>query len=302
MSIATENTREAWLAERMTMIGASESPAILGEGYADENAWTIWAKKLGILKNDETEEAEFLEWGREMQPVVIKMFTKRTGIEVEDLGEFTILRHPEYEWLGSTLDGLARNTPDGKAVVETKNIGQYNAREWAEGTPLRVQIQIQQQIACAEADVGYAAACIGGRKLVWAKEYRNDRFIKAMIRQLKEFWQCVLDKTPPDRIDGSAATKKVIALLHPNDTGGEVSLPEEAVHWWRRVERCRALARAAEKLKGEAENKLAMAFGDATFGLLPSGEVLSYKTQDRAGFTVEPTSFRVLRKVNPKKK
>lgn len=302
MIASIDNTREEWLASRMTMIGASESPAILGEGYAEENIHTIWAKKIGLLKKSDDDDAEHLEWGHAMQPVVLAMFEKRTGIHVEDLGDFTIMRHPEYDWLGCTLDGWAPETEDGRAVVEAKNIGQYNAKEWGEGTPLKVQIQIQHQIAVSGADVGYAVACIGGRKLAWKKIPRNERFINAMIRRLGDFWECVQSKTPPADIDGSAATKKVIALLHPDDSGEEIALPAEAVHWWKRVERCRALARAAERLKGEAENKLAAAFGSATFGILPSGELLSYKTQDRAGFTVEPTSFRVLRKVASKKK
>ena len=103
----------------------------------------------------------------------------------------------------------------------------------------------------------------------------------------------------------SQAQKVEKKLYCWDDRGTRVcgdALPAEAVHWWRRVERCRALERAANRLKGEAENKLAAAFGSATFGILPDGQLLSYKTQDRAGFTVEPTSFRVLRKVNPKKK
>lgn len=301
MIASVDNTREEWLASRMSMIGASESPAILDEGYAEENGHTVWAKKIGLIERSADDDAEHLEWGHAMQPVVLSMFTKKTGIQVEDLGDFTIIRHPEYPWMGCTLDGWAEKTPRGKAVIEAKNIGQYNAKEWGEGTPLKVQIQIQHQIACTDADVGYAVACIGGRKLAWKEIPRNQRFINAMIKRLEEFWGCVLTKTPPNVIDGSAATKKVIALLHPSDNGQEIALPEEAVHWWRRVERCRALARAAEKLKGEAENKLAAAFGDCTFGLLPSGELLSYKTQDRAGFTVEPTSFRVMRKVSKKK-
>lgn len=302
MIAAIENSREEWLAARMSMIGASESPAILGEGYAEETAWTIWAKKTGLVQSSQ-DDAEHLEWGHAMQPVVLGMFEKRTGITVTDLGDFTILRHREYDWLGCTLDGLAEHTPDGRAVVEAKNIGQYNAKEWAEEeTPLKVQIQIQHQIAVAEADVGYAVACVGGRKLEWRKVYRNDRFIKVMIKQLDEFWQCVLSKSPPANIDGSAATAKIIAKLHPNDSGEEISLSDDAVHWWRRVERCRALSSAAEKLKGEAENKLKAALGDATFGLLPNGQLLSLKTQDRAGYTVQPTSYRVLRKVAAEKK
>lgn len=282
-----------WLAERRTMIGASESPAILGCGYANESAWTVYARKIGEL--DEQEECEAFEWGHAIQPIALKMFSKRTGIKVDDLGPFAIQRHPDMPWIGATLDGIA--TVDGRrAVVEAKNVGQYHARDWAdedEPPPLRVQVQIAHQMLAADADIGFAVACVGGNKLAWRRIDRNRRFEAVLIERLAAFWRCVDTRTPP-KVDGSIATAKALAALWPGDDGEEVYLPAEAAEWDAALVKAKADKKEAEARETAAANQIKAAIGEAAFGILPSGERYSWKTQERAGYTVAPSSCRVL--------
>lgn len=286
----------AWLTERRTMIGASESPAILGCGYANESAWTVYARKIG--EADEQAECEAFEWGHAIQPIALKMFSKRTGIKVDDLGPFAIQRHPDMPWIGATLDGIA--TVDGRrAVVEAKNVGQYNARDWAdedEPPPLRVQVQIAHQMLAADADIGFAVACVGGNKLAWRRIDRNRRFEAVLIERLAAFWRCVDTRTPP-KVDGSIATAKALAALWPGDDGEEVYLPAEAAEWDAALVKAKADKKDAEAREREASNKLRAAIQDGAFGVLPSGEKYSLKTQERSAYVCEATSFRVLRRL-----
>lgn len=284
-----------WLGERLTMIGASESPALFYEGYKNESPWTLYQRKIGELPSHDDDDNEALEWGREIQPVVLKMFTKRTGIAVEDLGPFTIQRHPELPFIGATLDGLAY--VDGlKAVVEAKNVGQYRAAEWADDLPpLRVQVQVQHQILAAGADLGFSAACVGGNKLQWRRIERNERFQATLIKVLSDFWQCVLTRTPPP-VDGSLATAKAIAALYPRDDGATAVLPPEAADWDRELCEAKETIKKAEAVKVAAENKLKAAIGEASFGEVTGGCRYSWKTQERAEYVCKATSFRVLRR------
>jgi putative phage-type endonuclease len=276
------------------MIGASESPAILGEGYGNESAWTVWQRKMRMLPPEDNED-ESLEWGREIQPVVLRMFTKRTGIEVEDLGPFTIQRHPDYPWLGATLDGLAK-TCDGPAVVEAKNVGSYKAGDWnGDEPPLRVAIQIQHQMLAAGVDIGFATACIGGNKLAWRRVEKNERFQKALIDVLKGFWDCVLSKTPPP-VDGSHATARAIAAMWPEDSGATVVLPPESADWDRQLTDAKEAIKAAEAKKLAAENLIKAAIGEASFGDLIGGGSYSWKQQSRKEMIVKASTFRVLRR------
>ena len=315
------STVETWLQDRLSMVGASESPAILGEGYKNESAWTVYQRKVGEAPPDE-DESEALEWGREMQPVVLRMFTKRTGINVEDLGPFTIQRHPDFPFIGATLDGLAY--VDGrKAVVEAKNVGQYRAADWKDDLPpLRVQIQTQQQMLAADAELAFVAACVGGNKLEWRQLERNDRFLAALVKTLREFWTCVETRTPPP-VDGSAATARAIAALYPKDTGATVPLKSEALRWAAEKTVAAAIAKEMEAAVQAADNQIKAAIGEASYGDLPpcsdEAEILgearnrllaaaeeatlnpalparySWKHQSRKGYVVAPAEFRVLR-------
>lgn len=284
---------EDWLAIRRKVIGASESPSILGCGYADENVWTVWAKKTGRM--EDKPDNEMLWYGRKMQPLTLERFTIETGFPVRDLGEFTVQRHPTLPWLGATLDGLAE-TPDCLAVVEAKNIGQYSSKEWkADEPPLKVQVQIQHQLAVTGLNLGYAAATIGGNRLAFRPIERNDRFIAVMIERLEEFWSLVLEDRPP-ALDYSEATAIALAAIHPKDNGETITLPPEAMQWDRNLQRVKRHISILKRFKTEYENRLKAAIGDNTFGELPdgSGELYSWATIDRCEFVTQATTYRSL--------
>lgn len=288
----TEPTLESWLAERATFIGASESPAILGVGYSGESPMTIYERKINPVI--EQIDREDFEWGHAIQPVTLKMFTRRTGIVVTDPGEFTVTRHKDYPFIAATLDGLAE--VDGcRAVVEAKNVGHYNAHEWeGDEPPLRVIVQTHHQMAAADADVAYAAACVGGNKLRWMRIERNDQFIEQLIDKLVEFWDCVTNRRLPP-VDGSLGTTKALGRLFPEDSGESLVLPAEADDWLLALDEARAEIKESEKREDELKNRFKALLGEATQGLLPSGRKVTWKTQQRKAYEVAASSARVFR-------
>lgn len=296
MATASEHTaRAAWLAERRSIIGASESPTILGVGYSGASVLDLWAKKTGRLPLDDGEENEFFEWGHAIQPVALRIFSKRTGMQVSDPGEFTVARHPSIPWLGATLDGIA-DTPEGLAVVECKNVGAYNSRDWeADEPPLRVNVQIQHQIEVAGATHGYAVACVGGNKLVWRRVNRDDRFIAVMLERLAEFWRLVETDTPPE-VDGSEATSRTLARLYPDDTGAMTLLPDESDQWDAELVAVKAELKNLEERERLLKNRFAAALESATLGQTPGGVTYTYKQQTRKEYVCAASTFRVLRR------
>lgn len=289
-------SREQWLAQRTRMVGASESPAILGVGYAGQSRFSVYESKV----NPTTEYCERPEFriGLLMEPVLRSLFTDETGIAVETTSPFTIFRHPEIPFIGATLDGVADDC--GEIVpVELKNVSYHARTEWDDGAaPLKYQVQVQHQLACTGASHGYLFGLIGGSDPQVRRIERNDRFITALIEQLGEFWHCVLTRTPPP-VDGSEATAAAIARLWPADTGAVVDLPAEAADWATKLAVAKAAIKDAEAAKAEAENRLKAAIKDAAFGRLPDGSGFSWKTQT-AKYEARPAcekTFRVLRSV-----
>jgi putative phage-type endonuclease len=290
---------DEWLEERRQLIGASESPAILGVGYGDENAHTVWGRKTGTLVDDKPD-SEVLDWGHEIQPAILRMFSKRTGLIVEDLGQFTLQRCEQYPFIGATLDGLTR-TDDGPAVVEAKNVGVYNRRDWEQDEPpLRVMVQIQHQMLAAGCHIGFAVACIGGNRLVWRRVERNERFIdKVLIPQLTRFWGYVQRRELPP-LDDSHATSRLLNALWPEDSGATVAMPDEAALWFDELTALKAAEKLISQRRTGIENHIKAAMGEAAIGALPDGREFTWKTQTRKECVMPETTFRVLRQRTPK--
>lgn len=300
-NLTNHDNLSSWLIARRAVIGASESPAILGVGYSSQSPFSVYVDKTAPRVDSVEEESEAYDWGHAIQPVVLSMFTRRTGIPVENPGDFTIARHPEIPWLGCTLDGFSYDPEE--SVVEVKNVGHYNASDWTDDEPpLRVQVQIQHQLCVTGAKLGYAVACLGGNKLAWHKVERNDRFIDSMLPRLEKFWECVKTRTPPE-VDGSTATKLALARLHPHDDGSVVEIADpEVVVWANCLEKAKECIKIQEAVKLEAENRLRAALGEATYGVLDDGRWFSFKTQTRAEHVVAESTFRVLRALKGKPK
>lgn len=299
--IATKNAprtiqcrdRAEWLEARRAVIGASDSAAIFGVGYKDQSPLTVWESK--VRPCEEAEEPKRLRIGRLIEPALRSIFEAETGLPCESPGDYTIHVHPEYPWLGATLDGRCEHDEYGPCVVELKNVDRFLRDEWRDDDPpLKFNVQCQHQMAVTGTSHAFLLGLIGGNEPFVKIVERNDRFIAAMIERLGEFWEYVArGKMPP--IDESIASAKVLARLYPEDSGETVWLPDEAADWAAEIEDAKQIIKQAESRKIAAENKVKAALGDATFGEIPSGGRFSWKTQRRKECVVKASQFRVLR-------
>lgn len=290
------SNRQSWLAARRTCIGASESPAIFGVGYADQSPLTIWNDKVhGHDEEEDSAKSEMFAVGKLMEPSLRSIFTYKTGLPCEAAGEFTLYRHDEYDFIGATLDAWTRDA-NGDAPVELKKID-FLRDEWKDdNVPLKYQVQTSQQMLVTGTDHAYVFGLLGNQPAVRLVR-RNDRFIDALIAKLTEFWGYVQRREMPP-VDDSAATARILAKLFPYGNGE--TRPIEAA-WLEGRRAAKAEIKAAAERLDACENKIKAAIGDATFGETPSGELVSWKEQHRDGYWVDECNFRVLRECKSKK-
>lgn len=291
---AAIETKADWLAARRQGIGASEVGTILGLNPYD-SAYALWLRKTGQIPDQDESLAMWL--GHEMEPVIAKRYEMETGRKLFDPGDFTISTHPDYPWLRATLDRETTFEDGRTGPVELKAVGVFTGDEWADGNaPLVYQAQLQIQMACTDGEVGEIAAVIGNRDFVVVRFERNEDFLEAVIPLLYRFYESVVNQTPPE-IDGSNATTKALAKLHPNDNGDTVDLPAEIAADILSWQSLKAEAKEIEERIQYHSNRIKAAVGDATFGQA-GGLTVSLKTQTRKPYTVtESCTYRVLRKV-----
>lgn len=292
-------TEREWLEARKIGIGASEVAAIFGVGYASQSPVTVWASKTGRAETEITPELQRLfNRGHRLEPVIAAEFQDETGLISVDPGRYTIYRHPSIAWLFATLDRYTVHPEFGPIPVELKAVNGRFRGDWNvdEEPPLKYMVQCQTQMAVTGASHCYLVGLIGGDELVVRLVERNQKFIDAMTGKLNEFWGYVeRDEMPP--VDESEATKAMLGMIYPKDTGLEVDLPAEFIELDRELLDLKEQAKTIKAKIDGIENKIKAAIGENTRGCLPSGSY-TWKTQTRAEHIVRESTFRVLRRSN----
>lgn len=300
--------REQWLELRRYREGvgyciqASEVAAILG--YDDHRtALDVYVQKI---TGNGIDDSDPMLLGRCLEDGIAKAYKEKTGRPVEDPGDFTIFQHSDVKWLGATLDREtwedhwdAMSSIQG-SPLELKNVGGYNAGAWRDGPPLWLQIQLQMQIACSDAEWGAYCAVVGGSSIHLGDMDRNDKFINSTIAKLEKFKWRLDNAKPPEPT--TAKCLDAVKALYPEDSGETVELDYDHEGLWWMINDAKERIKQATEEKKYSEAKLRAAIGDATFGTLPDGSTLTLKTVKNKGGTrvIEPYSYRTLRREKAK--
>ncbi len=128
-------------------------------------------------------------------------------------------------------------------------------------------IQAQHQLLVTGADVAIVFCLIGGQKPVKVEITASEEFHAAIVEESEQFLELVrkLDPPPPD---GSKASSRALSKLYPEDDGGIVPLPPEAVEWTREYQELAEQVKQLEARRDEIKNMLRAHIGPATHGLL----------------------------------
>ena len=292
-------SRDEWLSYRMTGIGASEAPAILGlDPYKGPLA--VYAEKVGLVEPSD-EETEAMEWGILLQPIVAVRYADKTNRVLRDHGRYSLCRDDVHPWMLASLDF---EIVDPVAVLEVKTTNIRHTDDWKDEPPLRFQVQVQQQLAVTGFDLGALVVLVGGQRLYSYDVPRHQGFIDSLIAVEQEFWRRVELKDPPPA-DGSDATKEFLRRAYPVDDGSVVPLPEEALAWDQQLAVAKEAIKEEEALVQEIQNKIKAAMGEATWGLMSNGVRFSLKTIEKHAKKATAvgdliTSYRELRRVAAK--
>lgn len=289
-------TREGWLAERTKTVGASDSPALIGQGDGEGGYGSPVSVYRSKTEPDQiSESCERFDIAHAMEPVVCNLYARKFGGRVDHWDQSTLVRDMTLGPVHCTPDALALDPErNGVGLLQIKTWSEFDQRSWDAGVPLPIQIQTQQELAVTGCQWGYVAVLFGCQRIERFEVPRNDRFIAALLAAVKEFWRYVVERECPP-VDASLATARALSLLHPEDNGLAVHLPTEAEEVLDSLTDAKETIKTAEQQKKHAENQLKAWIGDNTFGVTPSGRACSWKSQTRKAHMVAESTFRVLR-------
>jgi putative phage-type endonuclease len=131
--------------ERCTAITGSEISTYLGLNKFQTRSSEMFKKVFGLRTPDNPNMAH----GRKYEPVAIAKFEAKTGSKVYYVN---FIRHPEYEWIGGTFDGLAIMPNGEAALIEVKCPPK---RSIGKSVPDYYMPQVQIYLAISGLDTAY---------------------------------------------------------------------------------------------------------------------------------------------------
>ena len=262
---------EQWLEYRKTGIGGSDASVVCGVNKY-RSPVELWLEKTGQLPYQEAGEAAY--WGTQLEPVVRSEFTKRTGIEVKLVKQ--LLQSEEHPFMQANLDGICEHPDYGTCIFEAKTASAYKSNEWENGIPAEYMLQIQHYMSVTGYKGTFIAVLIGGNTFKWKYIERDDEIIEMLIHLEADFWEHIVNNTPPP-LDGSEASEKFLSDRYPESIPqSRIILPPEADVLIKEYDKETAILNEAAELRQRAENLLKEMLGDNENGT-SENRIISWK-------------------------
>jgi putative phage-type endonuclease len=286
---AIVSARQEWLRKRQHGIGASDAAAVLGlSPYA--SPLSLYYEKTSGQPIEEDDEVK--EWGLLLEPAIAKKYERVTGRGVFQLAEYQTFQM-EGKPFFCTPDRIIAAPGIDQWPLQLKTSAYFDPKE---ELPLHWQIQEQFEMMVMGKPGASFGILVAGRRFHHCDVERNERFIAFMAERVEEFWGLVQRGTPPAP-DGHRATAEALKRMYRKDSGGIMQLPPPAATWLDELDSIKEQRKQLEARETALENYIRAAMGENTWGVLEDGSGCSLKTTKRAGYAVEETEFRQLRRV-----
>lgn len=282
--------QQQWLEERRTGIGGSDAAAVLGlDPY--KTALEVYLEKRGEIQAPDLSTNRAVQWGTRLEAVVADYYADVMGITL--MQPATILRHPDHEFVVGNLD---RFSPERRLVLECKTAGlAFNLEGWGEsGTdlvPERYLLQCMHYLLVTGYDRADIAVLIGGQDFRIYHVARDEEMIESMLPRYCEFWERVQSGDAPDLDANHRSALSFMRRRYQSTNGRAIELPEEAVSLHERLSEVKATIKRLQAEEEALKAGLLAHMEENAIGVLPDGSGYKRAVVNRAGYTVEPTSY-----------
>lgn len=180
-----EETREEFLAKRPASIGSSEIADVFS--IKPYNCVMRLALQKNGVKADFELDNENMKRGRDFEHVAADMFQKEMGYPLERTGQAYL---EDYPYMTASADRLLV-VGGNRCPVEIKCPNQWSMKKIkADGLPERYIMQLQYQIMCYGAEIGYYAVyCVDTGEFQHFSVKRDNALIEIMFCGAIDFWR-----------------------------------------------------------------------------------------------------------------
>lgn len=262
----TKEQREA----RALTIGGSDIPKIAGlSKYA--GPLSVYREKVEGFDFGDSEAAEI---GSEAEPLIARLYEKRTGKTLELC---TTITHPKYRWATANLD---RITDGGTLPVELKNVGFYAMEAWDEdeedGVPDDYRAQVTWQVGLLRAlgvdarEAHVAALLAGNRFRIFRVPFDQGFFDDLLIVAWSFVSKHLRERVPPP-LDGTEESRAFLRARFPEELRPMLEAPIQSIAWAEELHELTERKKATEARIEELKTLFQATIEDAAGLLGPDG-------------------------------
>ncbi|OIV47466.1 endonuclease [Sodalis sp. TME1] len=214
------------LLDRQKYLGGSDVAGILGISPW-RTALDIYLDKVQPRKEEiSPQKQKIFTRGQRMEPYIIDLLSEETGLKIAKRGHRYF--DPELPYIAAEIDAEAESGEN----IEIKTVSPFKARDWGEqqtdSIPVYYTAQAMHGLMVTGKKVCVFGVLIGGDDFRVYRVERDDETIAAIRAKEMEFWERVVNLTPPpiinehdvkrhfDRDAGSSieANGKMISLIN----------------------------------------------------------------------------------------
>lgn len=290
MALTTEQIQA-----RQFAVGGSDAAAALGLSPR-KTARQLFHEKRGEIEPEEYD-TEAIWWGNALEPIVRQKYAEVTG-NVVRLPVGTIV-HPEHEFMVAHIDGYVDNTTprrgyEGKTAFHSTGWGE----EGSDQIPISYLLQVQHYMIITDLPV-FDVCCLIGRKFAFYEVPAPDAEMREMIIEgERDFMRRVREGDPPPLDYQHKTALDVIKKIYPGTNGQRLMADEKMIEIRMEREHWAAQEKLAKAEKEARTAQMLDFMGQAALLAFPDGKAFRRQVTNRAGYTVEPTSFVDCRFVN----
>lgn len=286
-------TKDQWLRVRRTGIGSSEIATVLGENPY-KTPYALFQEHIGEWEPDDLSDNEAVEVGIDLEEYCGRKFAERTGRSVRR--DNFLRRSVEHPFMIANVDfDVVAENGSAPEIAECKtSLGRAAFTDmWGDGpsdVPAPYVLQVIHQLIVKGRRRGWIPALLAGPRVrVYCIDYRAD-IAEAIIESAREFYQRLVERNAPP-VTSLADAKRAFPISRAIEVQASVDIVEA-------VDELRA-AKADEKADKsrveELQGKIAGFLGDGDTLMHGRTKLLTYRTVERAGYTVAPSSSRQFR-------
>ncbi|MEN3260115.1 lambda-exonuclease family protein [Sodalis endosymbiont of Spalangia cameroni] len=267
------------LLDRQKYLGGSDVAGILGISPW-RTALDVYLDKVQPRKDEiSPQKQKIFTRGQRMEPYIIDLLSEETGLKIAKRGHRYL--DPELPYIAAEIDAEAESGEN----IEIKTVSPFKARDWGEqqtdSIPVYYTAQAMHGLMVTGKKVCVFGVLIGGDDFRVYRVERDDETIAAIRAKEMEFWERVVNLTPPPIIN-----EHDVKRYFDRDAGSSIEANGKMISLINELRMLKVRKDEAEKDIQIIEEQIKLIMQQHSIVTIDQRPIITWKTQSSTRFDI----------------